>query len=142
MQLQQILESKGTEVHTVDASATVAVAVASMTGFRIGALVIVDGDRPVGMISEREVLSRVVALGRSPGEVLVSQAMTGGPVTAPAEASLEEALELMRAQRCRHLLVVRDGRLCGVISMGDITWALVREREAQIEDLVQYITHG
>lgn len=142
MQLQAVLDNKGTLVRRIEASATVAEAVANMAVFGIGALMVVDRGRTVGMLTARDVLSRVIAEGRTPMHVRASQIMTRELATAPPSATLEDALGRMNDARCRHLLVMRGSELCGLVSMGDVTRGILRERSALLDDLMFYITHG
>jgi CBS domain-containing protein len=97
---------------------------------RIGALAVLDGDGLAGILSERDVISRVIAAGRDPAATLVREAMTPDPRTIDHEGSLADALQAMLDGHFRHLPVTRDGAVIGMISMRDIPteYRLLRER--------------
>ena len=107
---------------------------------RIGALLVCDDDRVVGIFTERDVLNRVVDPGKDPGTVRVADVMTGDVVTIGPEVSVEEAMAVVTEKRCRHLPVMTGEQLLGLISIGDLTrWVATRQAH-HIQDLVNYIT--
>lgn len=130
----------GSDVYVISTDAPVSEAVKWMNTLRIGSLVVVEDDRVVGILTERDILVRIVGAARDPGVTPVSEIMSERVVTIAPDASIEEAVDLMRSESCRHLPVVADGRLRGLISLSDVTRLLVEEREAEIADLVGYIT--
>lgn len=134
-----ILDQKGTEVKTIPPTATVVEAVRTMNRARIGALVVVEGERPVGIFTERDVLVRVVDEGRDPGATRVADVMTRELVVIRRRTQVVEAMTVMTEKRCRHLPVVEDGQLAGMISIGDVTRWTVRDQRHTIDDLVGYI---
>jgi CBS domain-containing protein len=111
-----------------------------MNEHRIGALVVVDAERIVGMFTERDVLMRVVAEQRDPASTLVADVMTTNVVCCTPETTLEEARGAMRDRRIRHLPVLGyDGRLIGLISIGDLNAKLQATQEQTLFLLTEYI---
>ncbi len=135
-----LLRRKGPEVHAVSPTATVLDAVEAMNRERVGALVVRDGEALVGMFTERDVLTRVVASGRDPAATPVGTVMTRDLVTVGPEITVEQAMAVITERRCRHLPVVEGGRLVGLLSSGDLTRWVTRNQAWHIEDLVNYIT--
>lgn len=139
--VRNILQSKGFQTYTIDRYATVAEAVAAMNSHRVGALVVVRDHKPVGLFTERDILVRVVSEQRDPRTTWVDEVMTDSLVTVTPNTSIEEAMKIMTEWRCRHLPVIDDGELIGVISIGDLIRWTLDDKEHQIDDLVRYI-HG
>jgi len=137
--LSRILQRRSPVVHPLGPDETVATAVAIMTRFGVGALPVVEGERLVGIFSERDLLRRVVAAGLSADSVPLGDVMTADPVTAgPRELRLV-ALEKMRSRSCRHLPIVADGVVLDMLSMRDLLFDEIADREAEIDELRQYI---
>src|SRR3954469_22171021 len=111
-----ILERKGKNVFSVPPSVSIAEAVAEMNRHRVGSVLIIDGNRLVGIFTERDVLRRVVGAGLDPKRAAVADVMTAGVITISPEVSIEETMVIFTEKRCRHLPVVEDGRLVGTIS--------------------------
>ena len=138
--IARVLEQKGRHIETTTPQASVFDAVDRMNAARIGSLLVVDdSSRLVGILTERDVLVRVVAVGRWGFATRVREVMTPDPITVRANATVTDAMELMTAHRCRHLPVVDDGGLCGLVSIGDLTSWLVNDQRRTIEDLHDYI---
>lgn len=140
-EIRNILARKGPHVHAIDPQASVAEAVELMNELRIGSLVVIDGEEIVGIFTERDVLRRVVAACVDPRTTLVSSVMTRELITVEPMTTLAMALSLITEHRCRHLPVVEDGRLVGLVSAGDLTAYLVSDQQQTIWDLYFYITH-
>ena len=138
--LRTLLTSKGRTVHTVSPEATVLDAVRKMNHERIGALLVMKDDELVGIFTERDVLIRVVDQTRDPAATRVAEVMTGNPVVVTAAATINEAMAIVSEKRCRHLPVVDEGKLLGLVSAGDLTHWVTRGHEYHIQDLVNYIT--
>lgn len=138
--LRTLLKSKGRTVHTVSPEATVLDAVRKMNHERIGALLVMKDDELVGIFTERDVLIRVVDQARDPAATRVAEVMTGNPVVVTAAATINEAMAIVSEKRCRHLPVVDEGKLLGLVSAGDLTHWVTRGHEYHIQDLVNYIT--
>jgi CBS domain-containing protein len=139
-QIREVLGDKGQEVITTGADATVSAAVSLMNDRRIGAVVVVDrGGTPIGMFSERDVLQRVVARGRDPDTATVREVMTTPLVVVSPDITVGEAMVVITERRTRHLPVVEDGVLVGLISSGDLTHWVIRDQAREISDLVCYM---
>lgn len=128
-------------VFSVRHDATVFEATKYMAEKNVGAVAVYDGTRLVGIFSERDVTTRVVARGLDPGTVLVEQAMTKDLVVAEAGESEESCLRKMKAANCRHLPVVSGERLLGLISLRDLLQLGLTERDENIEFLHSYLFH-
>lgn len=141
-EVQAILADKGHEVVTVEASATALEAVARMNDAGIGAVVVVEGDRTVGIFSERDVLVRIVARHRDAATTPVKEVMTATVVSIGPQTTVGEAMHIITERRCRHLPVFEGDRLVGMISAGDLTRWVVRDQEGRISDLETYVMRG
>lgn len=138
--IREILAEKGSQVWTVGTGATVLEAAQLMNEHKIGAAVVTDGDRVAGMFSERDVLRRVVGEQRDPVQTRVGEVMTAEVVCCRPETSIEEARSAMRNRRIRHLPVVnQEGRLLGLISIGDLNAYHLNTQEKTIHFLNEYL---
>jgi CBS domain-containing protein len=137
--VHDILDKKGREVVTVDAAATVLQAARRMNERGIGGLVVVEGGRLVGIFTERDVLRRVVAEGRDPARTAVREVMTAPVLRCRPDAPLEECRAMMTDRRIRHLPVVEQDELRGIITTGDLLAHQVREQQDKIEFLNSYV---
>ncbi len=135
----ELLRRKGTEVHTIRRSDTVFEAIGVMAGNGIGSLVVVDGSAVCGIITERDYLRKVALKGRSSRTTTVGEIMTAPVQTASPADTIETCMQIMTDQRCRHLPIVEDGRLVGIISIGDIVKQMLHEKEAEVGQLQDYI---
>lgn len=135
-----ILMSKGVEIHTIRPEATVLDATQRMNQYKIGALVVMQDNQVVGIFTERDVLRRVVADQLDPQQVHVAEVMTTDVICAEPDTDLDEAASIMKTRRIRHLPICgADGRLLGIISMGDINALYASEQEQTIHFLSDYI---
>jgi CBS domain-containing protein len=134
-----ILDSKGHAIHSIRPSATVYQAVSLMGAHHVGALLVCTDDGVVGILSERDVMRRVVLERRDPRETTVASVMTREVVCVPSRATIREAMAIMTERRCRHLPVVDDGLLEGMISIGDLVHAVTRDQLIEIRQLTEYI---
>jgi len=139
-QIREILAVKGSQVFTVSPHTAIAEAVAQMDSRGVGALLVVADELPVGIITERDVLRRVVAVGRDPSETNVSEVMTREVIAIHPEATVADTMSLIDSKRCRHLPVVERGKVVGMISIGDLNHWESRHHQIQIQQLVDYIT--
>ena len=140
--ISALLARKGSAVHTIAPTLSIFEAVAEMNRLRIGAIVILDGGKLAGMFTERDVMRRVVADGIDAKTVRVSEVMTRDVLTAAPEATIEEVAELFTEKRFRHLPVVANGQLVGLISIGDISGWVADAHRAEAEHLRNYISGG
>lgn len=138
--VSDVLAVKGSQVVAVDPDMTVLMATQVMNENRIGAVVVMERDELVGLFTERDVLTRVVAQERSPRETTVRDVMTRHLLTCTNCMPLADAAEIMFEKRIRHLPVINaENRLCGMISIGDVNADRVREQEQQIGMLNDYV---
>ena len=139
---QAILRQKGSAIFSVSPDATVLDALREMAARNCGALLVLDGRRPVGMISERDYARKVVLMGRVSSSTRVREILDPNIIEVGIHVGVDRCMELMTEYRTRHLLV-RDGdELAGVISIGDVVKALMQEQQSTIDHLTQYITGG
>jgi CBS domain-containing protein len=140
-QIHQVLEGKGKDVEVVGPELTIQAAVARMNERRIGALVVIDADQQlIGIVTERDLLVRVLGASRDPVTTTVAEVMTRELVVIKPADTVARAMTLVTRRRVRHLPVVDDGRLCGMVSAGDLTSWIVRDKQQLIDDLNDYIT--
>jgi CBS domain-containing protein len=137
--VRSVLASKVSGIESTTPDATVLEAVHQMNEHKIGALVVMDGDRVVGMFTERDVLRRVVGDERNPASTKVGQVMTSKVVCCDPDADLDEVATLMRTRRIRHVPVCGDGKLLGMVSIGDLNAMHTSTQEATIHFLNEYI---
>lgn len=137
--VRDILSRKGTEVATIDRSRTVVDAAQLMNAQRIGSVVVMEGTEIIGIFTERDILVRVVAARRDPETTTVAEVMTKPVVCCTPETDLQECKALVTNRRLRHIPVVDDGCLVGIVTSGDILARELFEREEAIESLTEYI---
>ncbi len=134
-----ILRKKGTEVWSVPSNATVYDAMKMMSDKDVGALVVMDGQEFQGLVSERDYARKVILQGRSSKDTLASEIMSEPLITITPECTVDDAMRLMTTNRIRHLPVVCDGKLHGVISIGDLVQWISFAQDHTIEQLEHYI---
>jgi CBS domain-containing protein len=137
--VNQLLQSKGFAIHTIDADETVYHALELMAEQSIGSLVVLENKKVVGLISERDYARNIILKGRTSKETKVKEAMTRQVAVVTPEQSVEECMAIMTDKRVRHLPVMREGELVGLISIGDLVKAIIEEQQFMIEQLVSYI---
>jgi CBS domain-containing protein len=137
--VRDILRVKGHEVWKVDLNATVFEALRLMAEKEVGALVVMDGDKIAGVISERDYARKIVLLGRTSPNTLVKEIMTSPVAYTQPDRSIEECMAIMTDKRIRHLPVLEDDKLIGIISIGDLVKAIIADQKFIIEQLERYI---
>jgi CBS domain-containing protein len=143
MLVSQILKHKGDLVFTASLHETVAAAAALLHARRVGAMVVVDQqDRVVGILSERDVVRVVAEEGAAGLNRPISTCMTRDVIFAEPGETVQSLLERMTDRRIRHLPVLKDGRLSGLVSIGDLVKSKIAETEAEAETLKAYISAG
>ncbi|HET8742602.1 MAG TPA: CBS domain-containing protein, partial [Gaiella sp.] len=131
--VSDILEAKGHDVLTVDASTTVLDAIKTMVGGNVGSLVVLDGDTLLGIVTERDYLRRVTLEGRDERTTPVRDIMSAPFVYVGPDATIDECMAIMTERRLRHLPVLDDGdELVGIVSIGDVVKFQTREQGARI----------
>lgn len=137
--VKDILDKKGVKVVAVAADNTVHEAAKRMNEHRIGAVVVVSGEKVIGIFSERDVLNRVVAAQKDAASIKVKEVMTSPVACCKLSSKLSECEMVMTQKKIRHLPVVEDGKLCGMISAGDVLAWRSASQESTIEYLNQYL---
>jgi CBS domain-containing protein len=137
--VDEILNSKGKIVFTISPEATVYEALKLMAEKDIGALVVVDSENVVGILSERDYARKVMLSGKSSSEVKVEDIMSPKVMYVSKNQDVEDCMALMTNKRIRHLPVLENEKLVGIISIGDIVKAVIEEKEFLIEHLAHYI---
>jgi CBS domain-containing protein len=123
-------------IHSVGPDTAVAACVRTMAAEKIGALVVLDGERLVGIFTERDALYRVLAAGLDPVSTKVSEVMTKDPYCIPPTTTVGKAMELVTKRRFRHLPIVEHGKVLAVVSSGDLTHWLVKDQLGEVQELV------
>jgi CBS domain-containing protein len=136
----QLLRSKPHGVLSVPPDTAVFHALELMAEKNVGALLVLDGDRLVGIFSERDYARKVILVGKSSRETSVSEIMSGHVLYVRPQQTIEDCMALMTDKRVRHLPVLEDERVIGVISIGDVVKGIISEQEFMIEQLQNYIT--
>jgi CBS domain-containing protein len=140
--VKQILDHKGNDVWSTGPDASIYEALQLMAEKNIGAVLVMDEGRLVGIFSERDYARKVVLQGKSSRETPIREAMTGRVFAVRPDQSVEGCMGLMTEKRIRHLPVMRDEEVVGVISIGDVVKALISQQANTIEHLESYITTG
>ena len=137
--VSNLLVTKPSRLHTIDITASVSEAVTVMNENRIGSVLILNEGSLAGIFTERDVLHRVVAAEKNPRSTPVSTVMTRDVVTLSPQTTVEEAMALITDKRCRHLPILQQGRLVGIISSGDVTRWMTRVHRTEADLLRTYI---
>src|SRR5262249_32619371 len=137
--IEDILHDKGYEVYFIEPQATVHQAVERMCARRVGALLVATNQATYGIISERDVLARVILERRDPSATRVEQVMTHAVACVRPSTKTREAMAVMTERRCRHLPVVTEGAVVGMVSIGDLVRWASREQEIEIRMLTEYV---
>lgn len=140
MRIADVLRRKGAAVHTAECSMSVSVLLRILAEQNIGALIVMDGERVAGIVSERDVVRHLSARGADMLNRPVSEIMTADLVTCRPEDTVNAVMGVMTERRFRHLPVIVDGRLAGIVSIGDMVSARMRELEQERQQLESYIT--
>lgn len=135
-----ILTRKGTTVWSVSPTNTVFEAISMMAEKNIGALPVLEGERLVGMISERDYARKVILLGRGSRETSVAEIMSVHLKTVGLSDSVQECMQIMTENRVRHIPVLEEGKLVGLISIGDCVNWIISAQTAAIDDLERFVT--
>ncbi|MBQ4854692.1 CBS domain-containing protein [Rhodanobacter sp. B2A1Ga4] len=139
-QVKHLLQGKGNAIYSIAPDAPVLEAIKHMAEHRIGALLVMRGEQLVGVMSERDYARKVILQGRSSSQTAVSDIMSSTPLTVGPDTDVFDCMRLCTDSRIRHLPVVQDGKVVGVISIGDLVKAVIDAQAEQIEHLQRYIT--
>ena len=137
--VRSILANKGRTVWTVAPETTVYEALVQMSEKQVGALVVVSAGKPVGVFSERDYARKIVLHGKTSRETLVREIMSAPVTTVSPGDTVEECMRIMTRNRIRHLPVLEDGKLAGVVSIGDLVGSIISAQAATIQQLSGYI---
>lgn len=140
MKISDILRGKGTNVVSMPPDATVRELIASLVENRIGAVVVVDGATLIGVVSERDVIHRLHTDGDAALDTELRQLMSTDLVTCATRDEVDSIAATMTERRIRHMPVLTDGQLAGIVSIGDVVKSRIQQLEAESEQLEQYIT--
>jgi CBS domain-containing protein len=140
--VERLLEVKGYDIWSITPDASVYEAVKLMADKAIGALLVFESGKLVGIISERDCTRRVILKERAPKDTLVREIMTSDVITVRPDQTVGECMALVTAKRIRHLPVVVDSQLMGIVSIGDLVKGIISEQEFMIQQLENYIQGG
>lgn len=137
--VRQLLQAKGSAVYSVSPDARVFEALKLMAEKEVGALVVLERGKLAGILSERDYARKVILHGKSSHDISVREIMTEDVVTVQPGQTVDQCMALMTSRRIRHLPVVEDGKLAGVVSIGDLVKEVIAEQEQTIRQLETYI---
>ncbi len=138
--VREILQKKGTNVWSITPESTVYEALQLMAEKNIGAVLVMKNDRVAGILSERDYARKVILKGKLSKDTLVKEIMSTLVIYVNTSLNVEECMALMINKKIRHLPVIDNGRLNGIISIGDVVNAVIDEKEFVIDQIVHYIT--
>ena len=138
--VQHLLDSKGREIISIVQEASVFDAIKLMADRSVGSLLVMDGDELKGIVTERDYARKVIIKGRSSESTPVADIMTTDLVTASADQTVNDCMNMMSSKRIRHLPVIVDGQVAGLISIGDLVQAIIADQQEAIQQLEQYIS--
>ena len=137
--VKQILDQKGRTFHAVKPTDSVFDALSVMAQFDIGCVLVLDHDRLVGIFTERDYARKVVLVGLGSRNVTVGELMTPNPTTVSTTHTVDEVMATMTSRRFRHLPVVENDRVLGIVTIGDMVKSIVTQHEKTIKQLESYI---
>ena len=138
--VKHLLDSKDSEIVSIVADASVLDAIKLMADRSVGSLLVMDGDQLEGIVTERDYARKVIIKGRASESTQVGEIMTTSIFTATSEQTVRECMAVMSEKRIRHLPIVDDGRVSGIISIGDLVQAIIAEQQEEIEHLEHNIS--
>lgn len=137
--VRDILNGKSSEVHSISADATVYEALKLMSDKEIGALVVMEGEKVVGILSERDYARKIILKGKASKDTLVREVMSSHLIQVRPENTVEECMIVMTGKHVRHLPVFEQEKFVGIISIGDVVKSIISRQELLIEQLSNYI---
>ena len=140
--VSHLLDAKGRDIWSLTPEATVYEAIDLMAQKGVGALLVMEGERLVGIVSERDYARKVILKGKASKETQVRQIMSHPVVCARPELTVEQTMAIMTDKHIRHLPVVAEEKVVGMISIGDVVRGIIDDREFEIQQLTEYITGG
>ncbi|MCG3146721.1 MAG: Hypoxic response protein 1 [Verrucomicrobiae bacterium] len=140
--VRQLLQAKSNRVWSIAPTATVFAALELMATQNIGAVLVIEGEKIVGIFTERDYARKVILKGKTSKVATVGELMTPDVLYVSPDDTLDNCMALMTGKRARHLPVLENGKLVGLISIGDVVKAVISDREIMIRELERYITGG
>ncbi|HZX78438.1 CBS domain-containing protein [Lysobacter sp.] len=137
--VRQLLEAKAPEIFAIGPDSPVIEAIRLMAEKRIGAVLVIEGGRLVGILSERDYARKIVLQGRSSADTPVRTIMTGQVITVGLDDSADHCMQIVTDHRIRHLPVVHNGQVLGVVSIGDLVKAVIEDQQLELDQLQRYI---
>ncbi|MGD8553757.1 MAG: CBS domain-containing protein [Anaerolineales bacterium] len=137
--IEHVLRTKGDTIFSTSPEATVFDALHMMAEYNVGALLVYSGEQLVGIVSERDYARKIVLKGRTSRETTVSEIMSSPLITANVSMTVRECLERMTSHHVRHMPVLRENEIVGIVSMGDLVSAIISEQEILIQKLEKHI---
>jgi CBS domain-containing protein len=137
--VRQLLDRKGRTIFSVEPEAPVLEAIRAMAAHHVGALLVMQGGKLSGIVSERDYARKVILMGRSSSDTPVRDIMSSPVLTVSPDDTVQRCMQLMTDQRVRHLPVVEGDAVVGMVSIGDLVKAVIAEQQQQIEQLESYI---
>jgi CBS domain-containing protein len=138
--VKHLLDSKGTKIISITEEASVLDAIKMMAERSIGSLLVMAGGELKGIVTERDYARKVIVKGRSSKSTQVGEIMTTDVCTATTQQTVNDCMTVMTERRIRHLPVVEDGEVLGLISIGDLVQAIIADQQEEIQQLEQYIS--
>jgi CBS domain-containing protein len=140
--VRHLLQEKGHQIWSITPKATVYEALELMATKNVGAVLVIENENVVGMLTERDYARKVVLKGRTSKTTTVGELMTRDVLYVGPDESIEDCMAIMTNKRLRHLPVMENGKLVGLVSIGDVVKAIISDREFTIRELERYITGG
>jgi CBS domain-containing protein len=137
--VSDILKKKEGKIFSVIPKTTVFEAIHLMASNKIGAVLVLDNDRIVGIFTERDYMNKIILEGRTSKETQVKDVMTTKVIFVTPDVSVEESMAVMSEKRCRHLPVLDNKKLVGMVSMGDLVRKVIEDQKIHIQSLTEYI---
>ena len=138
--VKHLLDNKGGAIISIAEDASVLDAITLMADHAVGSLLVMDGEVLKGIVTERDYARKVIVKGRSSSTTQVGEIMTSKVLTATVEQTVTDCMTIMTERKIRHLPVVDDGRVIGMISIGDLVQAIIAQQQEDIQHLEQYIS--
>ena len=139
--VKEVLDEKGHEVWSIDPQASVFDAIALMAEKEVGALPVLKGENLIGIISERDYTRKVILKGKASKEIHVESIMTSPVICTDADQDVRRCMAMMTSKAIRHLPVLEDDRLVGILSLGDLVKAIIAEQDSKIHSFESYFRY-
>ena len=142
LRVRDILQTKGAQIWSIAPKATAYEALVIMAEKNVGALLVIDGEMLVGIFSERDYARKLILKGKHSKETPVEELMTSDVYSVTPDETVDECMKLMTVARCRHMPVLENDQLVGIVTIGDIVNATISQQKVAIQDLENYIAGG